>query len=86
MPRRRYTTKTTCYFSVMSCGLLSVEMAIKQEPYSYLVGSTVILLGCRDDYNLIGHDEYHCVEESGTGRWNPDVTSYCDSQLFILSP
>ena len=72
---------------VASCGWLNVLNAVKQQPISYLVGSEVTIVGCRDGYTLRGRDEkYTCFSAAdGMGEYSPRVNVECVCKYICCS-
>ena len=68
------------YFALLvpTCPYLHVQGAVKQEPISYLVGSHVVITGCRSDMVLDGSTSYTCeVNSDGSTYWDPEVDVVC---------
>ena len=57
---------------------------MKQEPISYLVGSVVVITGCRSDMVLDGSTSYACrMREDTSTYWDPEVDTVCKGMVTV---
>ena len=55
---------------------------MKQEPISYLVGSVIMITGCRSDMVLDGSTSYMCrMNADMSTYWDPEVDTVCKGMM-----
>ena len=63
---------------MLTCSQLYIPHSIKREPFDYLVGSTVYIDDCADDYTPEGPRVYECVQQSdSSATWEPIPETRC---------
>lgn len=71
--------------SVKTCGWLNIPNSVKKEPYSYTVGSTVTITGCKSGYVLEGQTRTYTCNAGASGAapsWTPAVDIKCKGIKF----